>query len=93
MPPSGGYLSRRAGAILALEVSRLSRSSDDWRQLLRLCAVADIVVVDEQAIYHPSDPDDKLLLSLKGTMSEAELHKLRSGKASTWRVWVAVDRL
>jgi DNA invertase Pin-like site-specific DNA recombinase len=66
----------RAGAILALEVSRLSRSSDDWRQLLRLCAVADIVVVDEQAIYHPSDPDDKLLLSLKGTMSEAELHWL-----------------
>jgi DNA invertase Pin-like site-specific DNA recombinase len=66
----------RAGAILALEVSRLSRSSDDWRQLLRLCGVADTVVVDEQAIYHPTDPDDKLLLSIKGTMSEAELHWL-----------------
>jgi DNA invertase Pin-like site-specific DNA recombinase len=65
-----------AGAILAVEVSRLSRSSDDWRRLLGLCGVADVVVVDEQAVYPPTDPDDKLLLSLKGTMSEAELHWL-----------------
>jgi DNA invertase Pin-like site-specific DNA recombinase len=65
-----------AGAILAVEVSRLSRSSEDWRRLLGLCGVADVVVIDEQAIYDPSDPDDKLLLDLKGTMSEAELHWL-----------------
>jgi DNA invertase Pin-like site-specific DNA recombinase len=65
-----------AGAILAVEVSRLSRSSEDWRRLLGLCSVAGVVVIDEQAIYDPSDPDDKLLLDLKGTMSEAELHWL-----------------
>ena len=65
-----------AGAILAVEVSRLSRSSEDWRRLLGLCGVAGVVVIDEQAIYDPSDPDDKLLLDLKGTMSEAELHWL-----------------
>lgn len=65
-----------AGAVLALEVSRLSRSSEDWRRLLGLCGVAGVAVIDEQAIYDPSDPDDKLLLDLKGTMSEAELHWL-----------------
>jgi DNA invertase Pin-like site-specific DNA recombinase len=65
-----------AGAILAVEVSRLSRSSEDWRRLLGLCGVAGVAVIDEQAIYEPSDPDDKLLLDLKGTMSEAELHWL-----------------
>ena len=54
-----------AGAILAVEVSRLSRSSEDWRRLLGLCSVAGVVVIDEQAIYDPSDPDDKLLLDLK----------------------------
>jgi DNA invertase Pin-like site-specific DNA recombinase len=65
-----------AGAILAVEVSRLSRSSEDWRRLLGLRSVAGVVVIDEQAICDPSDPDDKLLLDLKGTMSEAELHWL-----------------
>lgn len=62
------------GAVLAVEVSRLSRSSEDWRRLLGLCGAANVAVIDEQAIYDPSDPDDKLLLDLKGTMSEAELH-------------------
>lgn len=65
------------GAILAIEVSRLARSSKDWQQLLALCAVADVPVIDEQAIYDPSDRDDRLLLDLKGTMSEAELQWLR----------------
>jgi DNA invertase Pin-like site-specific DNA recombinase len=65
-----------AGAVLAVEVSRLSRSSDDWRRLQSLCGVAGVVVIDEQAIYDPSNSDDKLLLDLKGTMSEAELHWL-----------------
>jgi DNA invertase Pin-like site-specific DNA recombinase len=60
------------GAIFALEVSRLSRSSADWYRLLDLCGVADVVLVDEQAIYHPSDPNDRLVLGIKGTMSEAE---------------------
>jgi DNA invertase Pin-like site-specific DNA recombinase len=65
-----------AGAIFALEVSRLARTSQDWQRLLALCAVAEVVVADEQAIYDPRNGDDKLLLDVKGTMSEAELHWL-----------------
>jgi DNA invertase Pin-like site-specific DNA recombinase len=65
-----------AGAIFALEVSRLARSSQDGQRLLALCAVAEVVVLDEQAIYDPRNGDDKLLLDFKGTMSEAELHWL-----------------
>lgn len=66
----------QVGAIFALEVSRLARSSEDWQRLLRLCAVAGVAVVDETAVYDPSDKDDKLLLDIKGTMAEAELHWL-----------------
>jgi DNA invertase Pin-like site-specific DNA recombinase len=66
----------QVGAILAVEVSRLARSSPDWQRLLSLCSVAETVVIDEQAIYDPADRDDKLLLDIKGTMSEAELHWL-----------------
>ena len=66
-----------AGAIFTLEVSRLARSSQDWQRLLALCAVAQVVVCDEHAIYDPREADDKLLLDFKGTMSEAELHWLR----------------
>jgi DNA invertase Pin-like site-specific DNA recombinase len=66
-----------AGAILAVEVSRLARSSMDWQRLLSLCSVAGVAVIDEQAIYDPADRDDRMLLDLKGTMSEAELHWLR----------------
>ncbi len=65
-----------AGAIFALEVSPLARASQDWQRLLALCAVAEVVVADEQAIYDPRNGDDKLLLDVKGTMSEAELHWL-----------------
>jgi DNA invertase Pin-like site-specific DNA recombinase len=66
-----------AGGVFALDVSRMARASEDWRRLLGLCGVAGVPVVDEQRIYDPSDHDDKLLLELKGTMSEAELHWLR----------------
>lgn len=66
----------QAGAVFAVEVSRLARCSQDWQQLLALCAVARVVVVDEQTVYDPNDHDAKLLLDLKGTMSEAELHWL-----------------
>jgi DNA invertase Pin-like site-specific DNA recombinase len=65
------------GAVLAVEVSRLARSSTDWQRLLSLCAVTGVVVIDEQSIYDPADHDDRMLLDLKGTMSEAELHWLR----------------
>jgi DNA invertase Pin-like site-specific DNA recombinase len=66
----------KVGAIFAVEVSRLARSSQDWQRLLSLCAVAHVVVVDEQTVYDPSCRDDKLLLDLKGAMSEQELHWL-----------------
>ena len=66
----------KVGAIFALEVSRLARSSQDWQRLLSLCAVALVVVIDEQTVYDPSHRDDKLLLDLKGAMSEQELHWL-----------------
>jgi DNA invertase Pin-like site-specific DNA recombinase len=67
----------RVGAIFALEVSRLARSSADWHRLLDLCGLADVLIVDEQAIYTPRDFNDRLLLGLKGTMSEAELYWMR----------------
>ena len=68
-----GVAHGEVGAVLAIEVSRLARSSMDWQRLLALCSVAEVVVADEQAIYDPNDKDDKLLLDIKGTMSEAEL--------------------
>jgi DNA invertase Pin-like site-specific DNA recombinase len=67
----------QAGAILAVEVSRLSRSSMDWQRLLALCAVAGVAVIDEQAIYDPASGDDRMLLDIRGTMSAAELHWMR----------------
>jgi DNA invertase Pin-like site-specific DNA recombinase len=65
------------GIILGLEVSRLARSCKDWYQLLELCALFRTLVADQDGVYDPNDPNDKLLLGLKGTMSEAELHVLR----------------
>ncbi len=67
----------KLGAIFALEVSRLSRSSADWHRLLELCSLADVLIVDEQAVYSPGDYNDRLLLGLKGTMSEAEQYWMR----------------
>jgi DNA invertase Pin-like site-specific DNA recombinase len=67
----------RIGAIFALEVSRLARSSADWHRLLDLCGLSDVVIVDEQTVYTPRDYDDRLLLGLKGTMSEAEQSWMR----------------
>lgn len=67
----------RVGGIFALEVSRLARSSADWHRLLDLCGLADVVIADEQSVYAPSDPDDRLMLGLKGTMSEHEQYWMR----------------
>jgi DNA invertase Pin-like site-specific DNA recombinase len=69
---------RKVGIVLGLEVSRLARNSVDWQQLLQLCAFTDSLILDEEGIYDPSAFNDRLLLGLKGTMSEAELHLLRS---------------
>jgi len=66
----------KVGAIFAIEASRLARSSQDWQRLLSLCSVAHVAVIDEQTVYDPSHHDDKLLLDLKGAMSEQELHWL-----------------
>ena len=68
----------RAGIVLGLEVSRLARNSTDWHRLLELCALADTLILDEDGLYNPADFNDRLLLGLKGTMSEAELHVLKA---------------
>ncbi len=68
----------RAGIVLGLEVSRLARNSMDWHRLLEICALADTLILDEDGIYDPAHFNDRLLLGLKGTMSEAELHVLRA---------------
>jgi DNA invertase Pin-like site-specific DNA recombinase len=68
----------RAGIVLGLEVSRLARNSMDWHRLLEICALTDTLILDEDGIYDPAHFNDRLLLGLKGTMSEAELHVLRA---------------
>ena len=67
-----------AGIVLGLEVSRLARNSSDWHRLLEICALTDTLILDEDGVYDPAHFNDRLLLGLKGTMSEAELHVLRS---------------
>ncbi len=66
------------GVVLGLEVSRLARSSTDWHRLLEICALTDTLICDEDGLYDPGHFNDRLLLGLKGTMSEAELHILRA---------------
>ena len=68
----------RAGIVLGLEVSRLARNSADWHRLLEICALTGTLILDEDGIYDPAHFNDRLLLGLKGTMSEAELYVLRS---------------
>ena len=85
----------RVGLVLGLEVSRLARNSSDWHRLLEICALAETLILDEDGIYDPSHFNDRLLLGLKGTMSEAELHVLRArllggllNKAHRGELWV-----
>jgi DNA invertase Pin-like site-specific DNA recombinase/uncharacterized protein YndB with AHSA1/START domain len=66
------------GIVLGLEVSRLARNNADWYRLLDLCGMTDTLIGDSDGIYHPSAFNDRLILGLKGTMSEAELHILRA---------------
>ena len=68
----------RAGIVMGLEVSRLARNSTDWHRLLEICALSETLILDEDGIYDPGHFNDRLLLGLKGTMSEAELHILRA---------------
>ncbi|MCL2661009.1 MAG: recombinase family protein [Acidobacteriaceae bacterium] len=68
----------RAGIVMGLEVSRLARNNADWQRLLEICALADTLILDEDGVYDPASFNDRLLLGLKGTMSEAELHVLKA---------------
>jgi len=67
----------KIGIIIGYEVSRLSRNCADWHRLLELCALFDTLIADADGVYHPRDFNDRLLLGLKGTLGEAELHSLR----------------
>ena len=85
----------QAGIVLGLEVSRLARNSTDWHRLLEICALTDTLILDEDGIYDPTHFNDRLLLGLKGTMSEAELHVLRArlrggiiNKARRGELWI-----
>lgn len=85
----------RVGLVMGLEVSRLARNSTDWHRLLEICALAQTLILDEDGIYDPSHFNDRLLLGLKGTMSEAELYVLRArliggqlNKARRGELWI-----
>lgn len=75
----------KVGIILALEVSRLSRGNRDWYHLLDICAVTDTLIGDAEGLYDPRADNDRLLLGLKGTMSEAELHVMKQRLVAAMR--------
>lgn len=66
------------GIVLVTEVSRLSRLNSDWHRVIELCAVFETLIADEDGLYDPQDPNDRLVLGLKGTLFSAELHILRA---------------
>ena len=68
----------KAGIVMGLEVSRLARNCADWHRLLEICGLTHCLILDEDGLYDPGHYNDRLLLGLKGTMSEAELHVLRA---------------
>ena len=68
----------RAGIVLGLEVSRLARNCADWHRLFEICSLTDTLILDEDGVYDPNHFNDRLLLGLKATMSEAELHMLHA---------------
>lgn len=65
------------GLVLGIEVSRLARRNADWYNLMDLCALTDTLIADGDGVYHPADYNSRLVLGLKGTMAEAELHLIR----------------
>ena len=67
-----------AGIVIGLEVSRLARNSVDWHRLLQICGLTGTLILDEDGLYDPCDFNDRLILGLKGTFSEAELHVIKS---------------
>ena len=69
--------SGKAGAVFAIEASRLARNGHDWHRLLEFCQIVDTLIVDHDGVYDPKHPNDRLILGLKGTMSEVELSMFR----------------
>ena len=67
----------RVGAVVSLEASRLARNGRDWHTLLEFCGLVDTLIIDEDAVFDPRSPNDRLLLGMKGTMSEMELSVFR----------------
>jgi DNA invertase Pin-like site-specific DNA recombinase len=67
----------QVGAIFSLEASRLARSNQDWHRLLELCAITDTLVIDQDGVYNPREFNDGLVLGMKGTFAQAELHIIR----------------
>src|SRR6201993_2048249 len=67
----------RVGAVVSIEASRLARNGRDWHTLLEFCGLVDTLIVDEDGVYDPRHPNDRLLLGMKGTMSEMELSLFR----------------
>jgi DNA invertase Pin-like site-specific DNA recombinase len=68
----------KVGMVMGLEVSRLARNNADWHRLLELCSFSDTLILDQDGLYDPSSFNDRLVLNIKGTLSEAELHILKS---------------
>ena len=99
----------RVGAVVSIEASRLARNGRDWHTLLEFCGLAGTLIVDEDGVYDPRHPNDRLLLGMKGTMSEMELSMLRQRSQEALRqkarrgelfmtvavgyVWVGKDRI
>jgi len=76
---------KHVGIVLGIEISRLARCNSDWYHLLDLCALSQTLIADDDGVYDPREYNDRLLLGLKGTMSEAELHILRQRlEAGLW---------
>src|SRR5208337_5573243 len=67
----------RVGAVLSIEASRLARNGRDWHTLIEFCGLVGTLIVDEDGVYEPRSPNDRLLLGMKGTMSEMELSIFR----------------
>src|SRR5260370_29203343 len=68
----------RCGGVFSLEASRLARSNQDWHRLLELCAITGTLVIDEDGVYSPAEFNDGLVLGMKGTFAQAELHIIRA---------------
>src|SRR5438270_10564815 len=72
-----GLCAGEVGAVLCFDASRLARNGRDWHHLLELCGLVEARVIDMDGVYDPCQPNDRLLLGMKGTMSEYELSLLR----------------